>query len=110
MYKSNEILDKLYDNFVTPSRQAMYIDLQVKFLIDENDSIKAYEQRGKQKSGSQYESGMQLLSGMDRIQQVEMIHGMFKHSAGIMFCKSVDHGLFKMCFKCIVVVSSFFFF
>ena len=54
----------------------MYRELDATFLLNEEDSIKAYEERGRAKnSQSQYESGMQALSGMDRHQQVEMLHG-----------------------------------
>ena len=46
------------------------------FLLDEDDSIKAYEDRGKARtSGTQYESGMRVLSNMDRVQQVEVLTG-----------------------------------
>ena len=54
----------------------MYNKSQVTFLLDEDDSIRAYEDRGKARtSGTQYESGMRVLSNMDRVQQVEVLTG-----------------------------------
>ncbi|KAI0209019.1 putative E3 ubiquitin-protein ligase UBR7 [Lamellibrachia satsuma] len=54
--------------------QEMYNKSQVTFLLDEDDSIRAYEDRGKARtSGTQYESGMRVLSNMDRVQQVEVL-------------------------------------
>ena len=45
--------------------------------MDESDTMLAYEQRGREKrpSVSSYESGMQALQNMDRIPQVEVMHG-----------------------------------
>lgn len=45
--------------------------------MDESDTMLAYEQRGREKrpSVSAYESGMQALQNMDRIPQVEVMHG-----------------------------------
>ena len=45
--------------------------------MDESDTMLAYEQRGREKrpSVSAYESGMQALQSMDRIPQVEVMHG-----------------------------------
>lgn len=48
--------------------------------MDEQDTIVAYEERGKQAQASKmtsYESGMQALEGMGRINQVEAIHGKY---------------------------------
>ena len=56
--------------------QAVYERLHVSYLLDDSDMIAAYEERGRRRHGSQYEDGMQALSGMDRVQQVEMLHGM----------------------------------
>ncbi|XP_031571472.1 putative E3 ubiquitin-protein ligase UBR7 [Actinia tenebrosa] len=56
----------------------LYSSLGVSFLMDEQDTIVAYEERGKQAQASKmtsYESGMQALEGMGRINQVEAIHG-----------------------------------
>ncbi len=58
----------------------MYEEKCVTFLTDTVDSVLAYEQRGLSRqtsSSSQYEQGMQALSNMNRIQQVEMLHGKF---------------------------------
>lgn len=55
---------------------SMYKSLDVLYLTDEADTMMAYEQRGKDKrpSVSAYESGMQALQNMGRIQQVEAMH------------------------------------
>lgn len=55
----------------------MYLDRNIEFLTDENDTVESYELRGKQKStpSSQYDKGLQALSNMDRVQQVEVLHG-----------------------------------
>lgn len=47
------------------------------YLMDESDTMLAYEERGREKrpSVSAYESGMQALQNMDRIPQVEVMHG-----------------------------------
>lgn len=57
----------------------MYKDLEVSYLTSESDSINAYEARGKKApgDGSQYEQGMKALSTMDRVQQVEVIQGLY---------------------------------
>lgn len=56
--------------------QAMYDKLKVSFLQDPNDSVAAYEERGKGKcKRSRYDQGMEALSNMDRVQQGEMMHG-----------------------------------
>ena len=55
----------------------MYRDQGIKFITEESDTVNAYEERGKAKraTGSQYEQGMQVLSNMNRVQQVEVLHG-----------------------------------
>lgn len=55
---------------------SMYKDLSVLFLIDPEDTVSAYENLGKQNvSGrpTQYERGMQALSSLDRIQQINAL-------------------------------------
>ena len=55
---------------------SLYEKMKVNYLLDENDSIKAYEERGRAKdSADNYEGGLKALSGMDRHMQVEMLHG-----------------------------------
>ena len=55
----------------------MYKSKGVEFLIDPLDTVQEYEEAGKvrrEKYGSsQYERGLQALSEMDRIRQVEAI-------------------------------------
>ena len=55
----------------------MYNRDKVSFLIDQSDTVHAYEQRGKAKQGtsSGYDQGLQVLSSMNRVQQVEVIQG-----------------------------------
>lgn len=50
----------------------LYDEQKISFLTDESDSVEAYEEKGK--SGkSQYEKGMEELSKLDRVQQVEVM-------------------------------------
>ncbi|XP_039751428.1 putative E3 ubiquitin-protein ligase UBR7 [Pararge aegeria] len=55
----------------------MYKDLSVLFLIDPEDTVTAYENLGKQKIDgkpvSQYEKGLEALSSLDRIQQINAL-------------------------------------
>jgi E3 ubiquitin-protein ligase UBR7 len=54
----------------------IYLDKDVSFLTDESDTITSYENRGKDEcSSSRYEKGMQELSKMHRVQQVDLLHG-----------------------------------
>lgn len=56
--------------------KTMYKQRSLEFLIDESDTVHNYEQRGRDKTASsQYEKGMQALSSMNRVQQVEVLHG-----------------------------------
>lgn len=59
------------------SCKEMYDRLNVSFLVREDDTVLAYEERGKRNNSglSQYEKGMQALSHLDRTQQVEVIQG-----------------------------------
>lgn len=54
---------------------SMYKDLSVLFLIDCEDTVAAYEMLGKERSNgnSQYEKGLQALSSLDRIQQINAV-------------------------------------
>ncbi|XP_013179930.1 PREDICTED: putative E3 ubiquitin-protein ligase UBR7 [Papilio xuthus] len=54
---------------------SMYKDLSVLFLIDTEDTVAAYEMLGKERSNgnSQYEKGLQALSSLDRIQQINAV-------------------------------------
>lgn len=55
----------------------MYVEKKVLFLLDDEDTVHSYEEQGKAKNDcqSRYDQGMQALSQMDRIRQVEAIHG-----------------------------------
>ena len=51
----------------------MYNETRIEFLLDDADTVAAYENRGKDKQpASQYDKGMAALSSMDRFQQVEV--------------------------------------
>lgn len=54
---------------------AMYKDLNVLFLTDMDDTVSAYESLGKENAGgaSQYEKGLEALSSLDRIQQINAL-------------------------------------
>ncbi|CAG9579109.1 unnamed protein product [Danaus chrysippus] len=55
---------------------SMYKDLSVMFLIDTEDTVIAYESLGKEKTNgkpSQYEKGLEALSSLDRIQQINAL-------------------------------------
>ncbi|XP_022097943.1 putative E3 ubiquitin-protein ligase UBR7 [Acanthaster planci] len=54
----------------------LYENRQVSFLMDESDTVLAYELRGKMKHAgtSQYQMGMEALTKLNRVQQVEVIH------------------------------------
>jgi len=45
------------------------------FLIDEEDTVHFYESQAKAEEGTQYEKGMEALSSMDRVKQMEAIQG-----------------------------------
>ncbi|MGH0150870.1 UNVERIFIED_CONTAM: hypothetical protein FKN15_018980 [Acipenser sinensis] len=54
-----------------------YAESEVPFLLDESDTVLAYEKRGQSSQESDTESRdplMAALSGMDRVQQLEMIY------------------------------------
>lgn len=57
----------------------MYKSSKVSFITDEEDTVAAYEARGKARKAqagagpSQYERGMEALSSLDRVQQMEAI-------------------------------------
>ena len=56
----------------------MYKKLNVSFLLDETDTVLAYEERGvqsKEERGNAYDEGIKLVNQMDRVNQVEVIHG-----------------------------------
>ena len=55
----------------------MYAEKLVSFLMDDSESVLAYERRGLNRT-SQYEQGIEALSSMGRVQQVEMLHGKYR--------------------------------
>lgn len=55
---------------------SMYKDLAVLFLTDQDDTVTAYEALGKERidgPASQYEKGLQALSSLDRVQQINAL-------------------------------------
>lgn len=54
--------------------QEMYKSHKVSFLLDEKDPISVYEEQGQQ-FNSNAPTGMEALSKMNRVQQMEVIHG-----------------------------------
>jgi len=59
----------------------LYEKLHVKFLLDESDTIVAYEERGKQKTAAAASSHQQgidaFVSSLGRVQQIELLQGDF---------------------------------
>merc|ERR1711988_1532457 len=56
--------------------KAVYAPRGVSYLLEEEDTVQAYEERGrKRRCSSDYDRGMEALGSMERPQQVEMIHG-----------------------------------
>ena len=48
------------------------------FLLDDSDTISAYEDRGKtsrEEQRSSYESSLSALDNLNRVQQMEILHG-----------------------------------
>ena len=68
--------------------QAMYKDQCVEFLVDESDSVSAYEKRGKDKQtpSSEADQERRVLEGMNRVQQIEMVQGMISLTI-VLLCK-----------------------
>merc|ERR1711915_697584 len=57
-----------------PESIRMYRDLRVEFLTDIEDTVQYYETQSKTDTKNTMEHGMEALSRMDRIKQVEAIH------------------------------------
>jgi len=59
--------------------QALYESLCIMFLLEESDTIVAYEERGKQKTASaasSYQQGIDAFtSSLGRVQQIELLQG-----------------------------------
>lgn len=52
----------------------MYKELKVEFLTDESDTVLSYESQAKEEKRTTVDQGMEALSQMDRVKQVEAIH------------------------------------
>lgn len=55
--------------------QQMYENQSIGYLLDERDSLVAYERKGKDTAASHDDKVMAALSSIDRVQQVEMLQG-----------------------------------
>jgi len=55
----------------------MYTDEGVEYLLDDSDTVMAYEKRGADKPGtsSHHDREQQVLNSMNRVQQIEMVQG-----------------------------------
>ena len=56
----------------------MYKEQGVEFLMDDTDTIVAYENRGqsrREQQSSSYDSGLNALNSLGRVQQIEILHG-----------------------------------
>ena len=56
----------------------MYKEQDVEFLMDDSDTIIAYEDRGQSRrdqQSSSYDSSLNALNSLGRVQQMEIIHG-----------------------------------
>lgn len=56
----------------------MYKEQGIEYLLDETDSVASYEKRGKDRRApsSEADQERQVLEGMNRVQQIEMVQGM----------------------------------
>ena len=56
----------------------MYKEQGVEFLMDDTDTIVAYEDRGqsrREQQSSSYDSSLNALNSLGRVQQIEILHG-----------------------------------
>ncbi|CAB4000193.1 Hypothetical predicted protein [Paramuricea clavata] len=56
----------------------MYKEQDVEFLMDESDTIISYEDRGqsrREQQSSSYDSSLNALNSLGRVQQIEILHG-----------------------------------
>lgn len=55
----------------------MYKDKDITFLIDESDTVHAYEEMGRNSASnmSDQDSTASVLAGMNRVQQIEVVRG-----------------------------------
>jgi len=60
-----------------PECKEYYKKNKIEFILDEKDTVHFYESQGRKRAG-QFEQGMEALSQMDRIKQVEAI-SMYNH-------------------------------
>ena len=92
LYHLNEI-----HHFLSIILQKLYEGKHISFLLDEFDTVSAYEERGKIKhaGSSQYQMGMDALTSLNRVQQVEVLHGQCYINALIYVFNTVIYKLMK---------------
>ena len=83
--------------------QAMYEKLQVEFLLDDSDTIAAYEERGKQKTAAAVASHQRgidaFTSSLGRVQQIELLQGDSDVVPGLYILRTLYHSLYGLqCF------------
>ncbi|XP_037550608.1 putative E3 ubiquitin-protein ligase UBR7 [Nematolebias whitei] len=64
------------------SCKKLYVATEVQFLLDQSDTVLAYEKRGLEAPFGQHPL-MALISSMDRVQQLEVIYGINELTAAI---------------------------
>lgn len=69
--------------------QKAYVAAEVQFLMDQSDTILAYEQKGLDEPFGQHPL-MALMNSMDRVQQLEVIYGE-SGGRGSVFLHGVNH-------------------
>jgi len=57
--------------------------LFVEFLLDPDDPTHVYEEKSSRDSPSTYDQGMDALSSLGRVQQMEMLHGYNDMKSGL---------------------------
>jgi len=77
--------------------QAMYEKLQVEFLLDDSDTIAAYEEHGKQKTAAAVASHQRgidaFTSSLGRVQQIELLQGDSDVVPGLYILRTLYHSL-----------------
>lgn len=67
----------------------MFADGGVSFLLDETDTVLAYENKGKTTEQANPAEArdplMSALNNLNRVQQLEIIHGMYTHTQDVQF-------------------------
>lgn len=73
-YLCNKALNLLFKCMFCSVAQKAYVGAEVQFLMDQSDTVLAYEQRGVDELLGQYPLRA-LTDSMDRVEQLEAIYG-----------------------------------